>query len=90
METRQIVELNQVDQRLEVTQSCLFDSTFNDVNLSNAKIQNASLAGTGIEDPRLAGHSRARMEARIQTRIHPRSIAHQAGSAPPQFLNPES
>jgi len=65
METRQIIELNQVDQRLEVTQSCLSGSTFNDVNLSgaafdnvnlsNLKIQNATMAGTSIQDASLAG-----------------------------------
>jgi uncharacterized protein YjbI with pentapeptide repeats len=65
METRQTIELNQVDQRLEVTQSCLSGSTFNDVNLSEstfdnvnlsrAKIQNATLAGSSIQDASLAG-----------------------------------
>ena len=65
MEARQTVELNQVDQRLEVTQSCLSGSTFNDVNiseasfdnlnLSGAKIQNATLAGSSIQDASLFG-----------------------------------
>jgi hypothetical protein len=48
METRQTVELNQVDQRLEVTQSCLLGSAFNDVNLSESSFVNVNLSNAKV------------------------------------------
>jgi uncharacterized protein YjbI with pentapeptide repeats len=57
METRQTMELNQVDQRFEVTQSSLSGSTFHDVNLGGAAFENVNLARATFSDVNLTGVS---------------------------------
>jgi uncharacterized protein YjbI with pentapeptide repeats len=55
MATQDIVQLNQVNQRLEVMQSCLSDSTFKDVNLSNASFDDINFSGASIRNANLSG-----------------------------------
>ena len=55
MATQDTVQLDQVNQRLEVTQSCLSGSTFKDVNLSNTNFEDINFAGASIRNANLAG-----------------------------------
>ncbi len=55
MATQDTVQLDQVNQRLEVTQSCLSGSTFRDVNLSNAHFDDINFAGASIRNANLSG-----------------------------------
>jgi len=54
METRQTMELNQADQRLDVTKSSLSGSNFNDVNLAESTFDNVKLAGSKFNDVNFA------------------------------------
>ena len=55
MATEQVVQWKQVDQRLEVLQSCLIGSTFTDVNLSGASFDDVNLSGATIRNANLSG-----------------------------------
>jgi uncharacterized protein YjbI with pentapeptide repeats len=55
MATQETVQLKQINQRWEITESCLSGSTFTDVNRSNAAFDDVNFSGATFQNANLSG-----------------------------------